>query len=568
MGLEHFTVVQAGPNGYGSITITPMNLSTSTSGGSGTISVAANAPDFTWFAASNANWIAVTGGSAGTGNGQVTYQVQANPGSNSRQGILTIGDKTFQISQNGSGSVTLNPASVFIGAGGGSTTVTVTTSAPDFAWSFSPNSSWLGFVPPFAGTGNGQVTWAAPMNFSTTPRTTTIIIGGQALTFTQAGAPSPLRFVTVTPCRVFDTRLAPGPFGGPSIAGGTQRDFAIPQSACGIPSTAQAYSVNVTVVPKDALSYLTAWPTNQSRPLVSTLNSLDGRIVANAAIIPAGIGGSISTFVTDDSDVILDINGYFAPLSATATLEFYTVTPCRIADTRLAPGAFGGPSLDAGSTRSFPIPSSTCSIPVSAAAYSLNITAVPAGPLPYLTTWPAGQQQPLVSTLNALAGTIVANAAIVPAGINGAIDVFVAGKSDVVIDINGYFAPPSGNGQQFYPLTPCRVMDTRSATSPLGGPSLAAALMRTVPVTTSNCSVPATSQAFSLNATVVPAASLSYLTLWPNGYLQPLVSTLNAPNGGIVANAAIVQAGTLGGVNVFATNSTDLVLDINGYFAP
>jgi len=58
------------------------------------------------------------------------------------------------------------------------------------------------------------------------------------------------------------------------------------------------------------------------------------------------------------------------------------------------------------------------------------------------------------------------------------------------------------------------------------------------------------------------------LTLWPNGYLQPLVSTLNAPNGGIVANAAIVQASTSGGVNVFATNSTDLVLDINGYFAP
>lgn len=324
----------------------------------------------------------------------------------------------------------------------------------------------------------------------------------------------------------------------------------------------------MTVVPKGALSYLTAWPAGQPRPLVSTLNSLDGRIVANAAIIPAGIGGSISTFVTDDSDVILDINGYFAPASQTATLEFYPVTPCRIADTRLAPGAFGGPFLDAGSTRSFPIPSSTCSIPVSAAAYSVNITAVPAGPLPYLTTWPAGQIQPFVSTLNALAGTIVANAAIVPAGTNGAIDVFVAGKSDVVIDINGYFAPPTGLGQQFYPLTPCRVMDTRSATSPLGGPSLAAALMRTVPVTTSSCSVPATSQAFSLNATVVPAASLSYLTLWPNGYLQPLVSTLNAPNGGIVANAAIVQASTSGGVNVFATNSTDLVLDINGYFAP
>jgi hypothetical protein len=402
------------------------------------------------------------------------------------------------------------------------------------------------------------------------PSSGTILLSGQTLSTTQDASPAtPQSFTRLSCYKVVDTRLAPGPFGGPSIAGGTQRDFAIPQSACGIPSTAQAYSVNITVVPKAGLGYLTAWPAGQTRPLVSTLNSLDGRIVANAAIVPAGIGGAISTFVTDDSDVILDINGYFAPLSATATLEFYTVTPCRIADTRLAPGPFGGPSLDQGSTRSFPIPSSGCSIPASAAAYSLNITAVPAGPLPYLTTWPAGQAQPLVSTLNALSGAIVANAAIVPAGTSGAIDVFVAGKSDVVIDINGYFAPPGNGGLQFYPLTPCRVMDTRLATSPLGGPSLAGTLMRTVPVTTSNCSVPATSQAFSLNATVVPAASLSYLTLWPNGYLQPLVSTLNALNGGIVANAAIVQAGLSGGgVNVFATDLTDLVLDINGYFAP
>jgi hypothetical protein len=214
------------------------------------------------------------------------------------------------------------------------------------------------------------------------PSSGTILLSGQTLTTTQDASPATPQSFTRLSYKVVDTRLAPGPFGGPSIAGGAQRDFAIPQSACGIPSTAQAYSVNITVVPKAGLGYLTAWPAGQTRPLVSTLNSLDGRIVANAAIVPAGIGGAISTFVTDDSDVILDINGYFAPLSATATLEFYTVTPCRIADTRLAPGPFGGPSLDQGSTRSFPIPSSGCSIPASAAAYSLNITAVPAGPLP------------------------------------------------------------------------------------------------------------------------------------------------------------------------------------------
>ena len=69
------------------------------------------------------------------------------------------------------------------------------------------------------------------------------------------------------------------------------------------------------------------------------------------------------------------------------------------------------------------------------------MTAWPTGPLGFLTTWPAGQSQPVVSTLNSLAGKVVANAAIVPAGSNGAISVYVSDPADVFFDINGYFAP-------------------------------------------------------------------------------------------------------------------------------
>jgi hypothetical protein len=79
-----------------------------------------------------------------------------------------------------------------------------------------------------------------------------------------------------------------------------------------VPSAA-AYSLNVTVVPDATLSYLSAWPTGSAQPFVSTLNSLDGAVVANAAIVPAGTNGAISVFVTNNTHVILDINGYFAP---------------------------------------------------------------------------------------------------------------------------------------------------------------------------------------------------------------------------------------------------------------
>jgi len=79
-----------------------------------------------------------------------------------------------------------------------------------------------------------------------------------------------------------------------------------------------------------------------------------------------------------------------------------------------------------------------------------------------LIVWPTGKALPNVSTLNVYtAGTVVANAAIVPAGTSGAINAYVTDATDLVIDIDGYFAPPAANGLKLYPVTPCRVADTR-----------------------------------------------------------------------------------------------------------
>ena len=154
-----------------------------------------------------------------------------------------------------------------------------------------------------------------------------------------------LQFVPVTPCRLVDTRNPDGEFGGPPIQGGTFRNFPIPDNLnCGIPNTAGAYSLNVTVVPHESLGYLTIWPAGQQQPLVSTLNSLDGRVKANAAIVLAGGNGAVSVFASDTTDVVLDIDGYFTPAGST-TLTFYPLSPCRVADTRNPDGWLGGPYL-------------------------------------------------------------------------------------------------------------------------------------------------------------------------------------------------------------------------------
>jgi Pro-kumamolisin, activation domain/Abnormal spindle-like microcephaly-assoc'd, ASPM-SPD-2-Hydin len=368
-----------------------------------------------------------------------------------------------------------------------------------------------------------------------------------------------LQFVSVTPCRIADTRNANGPFGGPELGGGLTRAFDVPQSACNIPSSAVAYSLNVTVVPDGPLGYLAMWPSGQPQPVVSTLNS-DGRVKANAAIVPAGTNGGVSVFVTNSSQVILDIDGYFALSGTASALAFYPVTPCRVVDTRNAMGPLGGPSLAAGASRSFPMQSSNCNLPATAMAYSLNVTSVPNGPLGYLSLWPSGQSQPLVSTLNAPTGTVTANAAIVPAGSGGAVSVYVSNASDVVLDVNGYFAAPGEGGLSLYTTTPCRVLDTRSSSGVFSG-------TLEVGVASSACAPSSTARAYVLNATVVPPAPLGYLTLWPHGEIQPNVSTLNASDGAITSNMAIVPTND-GNIDAYSTSANQLILDLSAYFAP
>jgi hypothetical protein len=199
--------------------------------------------------------------------------------------------------------------------------------------------------------------------------------------------------------------------------------------------------MNVSVVPNGYLGYLTVWPAGQRQPLASTLNSLDGRIKANAAIVPAGDNGKISVYATDTTNVIIDVNGYFAPVSG-STLAFYPLPPCRVADTRHStyPPGLGPPFLNGGHERAFPIlNAASCNIPSSAAAYSLNFSVVPHGALYYMTVWPTGQSRPTVSTLNDIPGQIIANAAIVVAGAGGDISVYPTNDTDLVIDIKWLF---------------------------------------------------------------------------------------------------------------------------------
>jgi hypothetical protein len=140
---------------------------------------------------------------------------------------------------------------------------------------------------------------------------------------------TPSTFVAITPCRVVDTRNATGDLGGPILLAGT-RDFPILSGTCGIPNTAVAYSINVTAIPTAHLSYLSIYATGggdqDSQPTTSTLNSDNGAVVANAVTVSAGTSGSVRVYTTDETHVVLDIDGYFIPDTSVTSQGAWSIT--------------------------------------------------------------------------------------------------------------------------------------------------------------------------------------------------------------------------------------------------
>ena len=178
--------------------------------------------------------------------------------------------------------------------------------------------------------------WATPLYWQ--PSQTASGSSGRALPQLQFSAnqvsSNALSFISITPCRLVDTRGMGAnfngitPFSGPFLAAATTAMFPVQSTTeasmdttpapCGtIPSTAQAYSLNITLVPRagGAVDYISLWPAGGTQPFVSTLDDPQGAIVSNSAIVPAGTpSGGISFYNSGPAatDVVIDMNGFYA----------------------------------------------------------------------------------------------------------------------------------------------------------------------------------------------------------------------------------------------------------------
>ena len=127
--------------------------------------------------------------------------------------------------------------------------------------------------------------------------------------------PLAMSFYTVTPCRIADTRLPAGPYGGPALSGLASRSFVI-ANQCGVPASARSVSVNITVTQPTADGHLTAFPAGAFPPQTSVINFRAGQTRANNTTLALGPAGDATIFCGIPSQsgtvhVILDVNGYY-----------------------------------------------------------------------------------------------------------------------------------------------------------------------------------------------------------------------------------------------------------------
>ncbi len=181
---QTFSVMQTGC----SYNLTPTNQSFTPNGGAASIALT-TVSGCVWTAQSNANWITVTSGNSGTGNGTIGYSVAVNNSGSPRTGSITIGGSDFTVTQSAPNLATfaLAPTSSFFTNTGGTGTANVATGSGN-AWTAQSNAAWITINSGSSGSGPGAVNYTVAANSTGSPRTGIVTIATIPFVVTQGAA--------------------------------------------------------------------------------------------------------------------------------------------------------------------------------------------------------------------------------------------------------------------------------------------------------------------------------------------------------------------------------------------
>jgi len=288
-------------------------------------------------------------------------------------------------------------------------------------------------------------------------------------------------------------------------------------------------------------------------------------------------GNGFGPHSTGLANIAVGVN--VAPVCGTLITSYgyyHPVAPYRVLDTRTGPQGVPSGIADPGETITVDVTavggSGVPATGVSAVVVNATVTQPTAGS--FLTVYPSGDEMPLASNLNFVAGQTVPNLVTVGVGPDGNVKVYNAvGQTHVIFDIVGWYGGPT-SGSRFNPLSPARILDTRIGQ---GAPAAPVGQNATITVDVTNVGgVPPMSSgvtAVVLNTTVTQPTMGSFLTVYPAATpdVRPTASNLNFLGGQTVPNLVIVKVG-VGGANdgkvkVYnAVGSTHVIFDVVGWY--
>lgn len=242
------------------------------------------------------------------------------------------------------------------------------------------------------------------------------------------------RYTPVSPTRILDTRESLGV--DEHLVGGVGTTLDVAGHG-GVPASGvSAVVLNMTVTDPTDAGHLTIHPSDQARPVVSSLNFVGGQTVANLVTVPLAGDGTIALSVPNGRvPVIADVAGYFSSNGS----QYFAVPTTRVLDTRNGTG--GAPGMISVSSPRTVAPASAMGIGFSGTTAVLaNVTATEPTFSGFVTVHPAGAPRPVASNLNYVAGQTVPNAVLARLGGGSVAVANPIGSAHAIVDVSGFFA--------------------------------------------------------------------------------------------------------------------------------
>jgi Zinc carboxypeptidase len=202
-------------------------------------------------------------------------------------------------------------------------------------------------------------------------------------------------------------------------------------------------------------------------------------------------------------------------------------------------------------------------VDATAQAAALTLTVVNTTAAGFVTVWPSGTPRPSVSNINiTAAGEARANSVVVRLGTDGAVDVYVDAKADVIVDQVGVFrATPHAEAGRYVALPANRIFDTRQAA--FGASAARANQTRSVPLPTG---VPSDAAAMAVNLTFADTAAAGFFAAWPAGFARPQASTGNADGPRQTRAIFAIVPVSADGFQIYTQSGAHIIVDAVGYF--